>query len=117
MKKILVIDDDRDLAETVETVLSGLYDVSIETDNANIVNRCGEVMPDLIILDNWIGQQDAAGILAELRLHAAFNNTPIVLFSGHPQVSVLAASLHADAWLPKPFVLKDLYNCVNNLLN
>lgn len=117
MKKILVIDDDRDMAETIETLLSGFYQVSVETDHANINAHFGEFLPDLIILDNEVGQKRALKILEELRPHTAFNTTSVVLFSGHPDISILATQVKADAWLAKPFVLNDLYTCVNKLLN
>lgn len=50
--KILIIDDDQDLAETLKTVLEAHnYSVSVAYDGEEGLKKVKEINPDLIVLD------------------------------------------------------------------
>lgn len=115
MKKILVIEDDQDIAEIVEMALMQKYVVKTETDNSLILAAFKNFTPDLILVDNYIGQKQATEIIKEIKNINAYKNIPFVLFSGHHEIERLAGELHANAYLAKPFDLVDLYKCIDQV--
>ena len=117
MKKILVIEDDQDIAEIVEMALNHKYIVKTETDNTHILQAFDNFKPDLIMVDNHIGQKQAPEIVREIKNVIAYKNIPFVLFSGHHDIQRIANEIHASAYLSKPFDLKELYTCIDGVLS
>lgn len=116
MKKILVIEDDQDIAEVVEMALNDIYEVKIQTDNDQVLDAFADFTPDLIMVDNQLGQKQAADIVGEIKTITAYKNIPFVLFSGHQDIRRIANEIDASAYLAKPFALVDLYSCIDGVL-
>ena len=116
LKKILVIEDDQDIADIMEIALGDKYHVEVKTDGYDVVDHVENFNPDLIMLDNYIGQKQAKEIIAEIHLVDDHRNIPFVLFSGHENITQIAKHINATAYLAKPFALDDLYKCVDRIL-
>ena len=117
VKKILVIEDDQDIADVVEMALIEKYIVKTQTENEGILNAFEGFTPDLIMVDNQLGQRFAPEILKEIKSVDAYKNIPFVLFSGHHDIKRIATEIEADAYLSKPFALVDLYSCIDLVLS
>jgi DNA-binding response OmpR family regulator len=117
VKKILVIEDDQDIADIVEMALADRYEVQTQTDNNLILDSFRDFRPDLILVDNQIGQRNATEIVSEIKGINDYNNVPFVLFSGHEDIRRIANEIEANAFLPKPFALVDLYKCIDVVLS
>ena len=84
MKKIYIIDDDRDIVESVSIVLkANSYEVSAQYDDENVVENVLKYNPDLIILDVMFPENSSAGfnIARELNRNAKSENIPIIMLS------------------------------------
>lgn len=117
VKRILVIEDDLDIAEVVEMALFEKYIVKSQTDNTTILETVRKFNPDLILVDNQIGQRNAPEIVKEIKSISDYKNIPFVLFSGHHDIRRIASEIDATAYLPKPFALVDLYSCIDLALS
>jgi DNA-binding response OmpR family regulator len=117
VKKILVIEDDQDIADIVEMALADKYEVQTQTDNNLILESFAEFKPDLILVDNQIGQRNATEIVSEIKRTDDYKSIPFVLFSGHEDIRRIAGEIEANAFLPKPFALVDLYKCIDVVLS
>lgn len=111
-----MIEDDQDIADIVEMALSEKYDVKIQTDNDNVLTAFEDFTPDLIMIDNQLGQKHAPEIMSEIKSVDAYKKIPFVLFSGHQDIKRIAKEIDANAYLPKPFALVDLYSCIDLVL-
>jgi len=116
VKKILVIEDDQDIADIVEMALGELYDVKTHTDNDHVLMAFDDFTPDLIMIDNQLGLKHAPEIMNEIKNVDAYKKIPFVLFSGHQDIKQIAKEIEANAYLPKPFALVDLYSCIDMVL-
>ena len=116
MKRILIIEDDQDIAEVVEMALEGRYDVKLETNHLNTLAAFRHFNPDLVMIDNQLGQRFASDVIDEIRTSVEYKTIPFVLFSGHEDIERIANEIDAAAYLPKPFALVDLYACVDSVL-
>ena len=51
MKKVLIVDDDRDMCEAIDSVLSGKYETRIANAKEEALDLVENFIPDLVILD------------------------------------------------------------------
>jgi CheY-like chemotaxis protein len=125
-KRVVVLDDDRDVAEVIQTILidegfavSCLYGPNAETVGLAIK----QLAPDCVILDG--GGPHAADIWSTARLLATHEPPiPTVLLTGHAQnreeamlgESERARSSSVTATVAKPFDIDHLVTAVRNAM-
>ena len=111
-KKILIVEDDRDIRETITYALEqDGYEV-ISSENSRILKSLDKHAPDLILLDNWLTDwsSDANGqqLSRELKTDPATKHIPVILVSAVSNIAKIAEDGLADGYLKKPFDLDDL---------
>lgn len=112
MKKIFIVEDDVDITDILTIALGARYNLSIINDTNNLMEKMSTFLPDLIITDNFVGQKVAAEIINDIRSEDRFMNIPVILFSGHPDIELIAKKIGANAYLSKPFTIKELNTCI-----
>lgn len=115
-KKILVIEDDKDIRDTIVYVLEEEKYEVIASEDAKILKKLLEINPDLILLDNWLTDwtSDANGsqISKRLKSDPAVSHIPVILISAVSNLKQIAEEGNADGYLKKPFDLTDLVHIV-----
>ncbi len=117
-KKILIVDDDQYIVETVRTVLeSSGYNVAVACDGQRGLELAEAESPDLIILDMMMPHRSGLLILETLRLSCPLPVRVIMITANdgerHQQY---AESLGVDAYFRKPFPIDDLMEKIRSLL-
>jgi two-component system, response regulator YesN len=114
-RRILVVDDEPAILSLVARALEGRYEVRCAESAA--ATRCllHEGLPDLLILDVMLGEDNGLTLLSEFRRQS---DAPVVLITGHGSevMAVQALDLRANAYLTKPFSLQALRGRVAMLL-
>ncbi|WP_457269141.1 response regulator transcription factor [Pedobacter sp. UYEF25] len=105
MKKILVVDDDQEVLETLELILElGGFEVSGLDNGEEIFERIAYFEPDLILLDISLGHIDGRLLCEQLKASDATSYIPILLISGLYQADEISSLQHGqDDFLSKPF--------------
>ena len=81
-KKILVVDDDPDLVETISIILkSKKYDVSAAYDGVEGLEKARNEKPDLIVLDVMMPQKDGYTLCKELKADPDLSGIPVLLLT------------------------------------
>ncbi|WP_121246605.1 response regulator [Mucilaginibacter phyllosphaerae] len=111
-KKILVIEDDKDIRDTVTYALeSEGYEV-ISSEHSRILKSLDQHQPDLILLDNWLTEwkSDANGqqLSRELKTNPKTSHIPVIIVSAVNNVAEIAKEGLSDGYLKKPFDLTEL---------
>ena len=116
-KRILIIEDDRHIAEGIQLnlTLQG-YEVVIAPDGVAGLNKWKEIGPDLVILDIMLPGIDGLSILQSIRLED--ERLPILILSakGDPDDRIKGLAFGVDDYLTKPFNLEELLLRVERLL-
>ena len=102
LKKILVVEDDIELAELTKEYLEAFdYEVLIESKGMEAVSRVKNEKPDLVILDIMLPDKDGIEICKELR---DFFNHPILMLSARTDNidQIVGLEIGADEYLCKP---------------
>ena len=109
MPKILIVEDDRDIAFGLEEDLAR-HGHQVETvgDGEQAVRRGKEGGWDLMILDLMLPRKDGFEVCRELR-QAGFK-TPIIILTAktHEAEKILGLELGADDYITKPFSPREL---------
>jgi DNA-binding response OmpR family regulator len=117
MARLLLIEDNEDLAFGVRTVLEFEgYEVDVAADGATGLARARELPPDLIILDLMLPEMGGYDVLRELRGDGFL--TPVLILTARSQESdvLMGFNLGADDYVTKPFSTSELVARVNALL-
>ncbi len=118
MKKILVIDDNHDILEAVELIMTSEgYETLVALDGNDVCKKAIEFKPDLIILDYLLSGYDGKRVCEELRKNEATRSIPIIMISAHPKAKDAGIECGAESFLPKPFSVDDLLQEVNRFIN
>lgn len=117
MAKLLLVEDNRDLADTIEAELvfeGHTVDKFYAGDDAREALR--SFVYDAVILDWALPGKSGIDILAEFR--AGGGVTPVIMLTGKDSVNEKLTGLDtgADDYLTKPFNLKELVARVRSLL-
>jgi len=118
-KKILLIEDDRDIVELVRYNLEKEgYQVSASGDGATGLAQLRKSPPDLLLLDLMLPKLSGLEICKEIRRDTALNRLPIVMLTarGEEADRVVGLELGADDYVTKPFSPRELAARVKALL-
>jgi len=118
-KKILVVEDDRALANVLEYNLSNEgFAVSCAMDGQDALNQARAHNPDMILLDVMIPVLDGIQVCRQLRSDPATANTPIIMLTakGEETDQVVGFSVGADDYVTKPFSVRILLERVKAIL-
>jgi two-component system cell cycle response regulator DivK len=116
-KKIIIFDDDEDILSVCTYVLEEQgWEVHVFTDCNQIIEKVSSVMPDVILMDNWI--PDTGGIIATqaLKNNDTLKHIPVVYFSANSDIQLLAKQAGAEAYIAKPFDLEDMERIIDGVL-
>jgi OmpR-family two-component system manganese-sensing response regulator len=117
MARILLVEDDPCLSETVSQWLSyQQHSVETATTGLEAVEQLRFDTFDIIILDWHIPELSGIEVCKQFR--STGGTTPILMLSGNDSASERQTGLHAGAtdYLKKPFQLKELTNRMQKLL-
>jgi two-component system alkaline phosphatase synthesis response regulator PhoP len=117
MARILIVEDDRDIALGLELDLRDEgYQPEVVSDGVEAVRRGKEPGWDLILLDVMLPQKDGFDVCRDLR--RAKVRTPILMLTAKVQEAekILGLDLGADDYVTKPFSPRELRARIRALL-
>ena len=115
--RILVVDDDRAVRESLRRSLSfNGYSVELAQDGQEALELITRDRPDAVVLDVMMPRLD--GLEVCRRLRSSGDDLPILVLTARDSVSERVAGLDAgaDDYLPKPFALEELLARMRALL-
>ncbi len=93
MANIMVVDDDRDIIDSLKMILEANgHQVSVKTDTDDLIESVKQELPDLIILDIIFPENPNAGFAAARELHKIerVKDIPVLLLSAVNQLSKMS---------------------------
>jgi two-component system NtrC family response regulator len=107
--KILVVDDEADMVETLEQILSRSdYEVITATESPKAFDLIAKEQPDLIITDLVMPELSGINFMELVKAH--YPHIPVILLTGYATVdsAVEAMKKGASDYLSKPFFPEEL---------
>ncbi len=117
-KKILLLDDNKDLLLIVQIILKGQgYDVVQACCVDEALQKIKIHQPSLIMMDVFIKEEDGRELCSQLKADPSTSNIRIILMSGIESDNENLQLIGADDFIPKPFNYDDLLERVNRQMS
>ncbi len=119
-KKILLVDDEVDLVETVRFPLEMQgFTVLVSQDGEDALKKAREEKPDLILLDLMLPKLDGYKVCRLLKFDERYKHIPILMLTARTQEKdkILGKETGADEYITKPFEMNELMEKVQSYVN
>ena len=118
MKKVLIVDDEKDIVETIQFVLEAQgYSCITAYDGEAGLKKAKDKNPDLIILDVMMPNINGFKISRLLKFDTKYKDIPIIMLTARSQQEdkLIGEETGADIYMTKPFDIEELVNNVKSL--
>jgi DNA-binding response OmpR family regulator len=118
-KKILVVDDEVDLVETVRFTLElEGHEVLVAYNGEEALNQARKENPDMILLDLMLPKLDGYKVCRLLKFDERYKHIPILMLTAKTQEKDKTTGMEtgANEYITKPFEMDELIKKVKNYL-
>lgn len=119
-KKVLLVDDDKDILQAMKTALEQLpVELFTAADGNEAINQAVGNQVDLVVLDMMLPKRSGFLVMEKLKRGKKRTDPPrIIMITGNQgsRHKAYAESLGVDVYLNKPFRMERLIESVNKLL-
>jgi DNA-binding response OmpR family regulator len=119
-KKILVVDDEVDLVETIRFPLEMEgFNVLVSYNGEDALNQARKEKPDLILLDLMLPKLDGYKVCRLLKFDERYKDIPILMLTAKTQEKdkLLGKETGANEYITKPFDIDELMKKVKAYLS
>ena len=118
MKKILIVDDDKDLLFNLSAILSKkMYKTLAINDGLATIDTASRFHPDVILLDvNLEDDIDGKEVCNELKKNSITSHIPVMMMSSQISKAEIKKSCAADDFIEKPFAPNILFTKIEALM-
>jgi DNA-binding response OmpR family regulator len=110
-RRILIVEDQRDLADSIAFNLSRAnYETTVAYDGRTALVRAQETRPDLILLDLMIPELSGTEVASRIRTNPSLAAIPIIMVTAKADEidQLVGLAVGADDYITKPFSVKVL---------
>lgn len=118
-KKILIVDDELDIIETLQFALEQEgYQCYSALDGVDGLNKARAENPDLIFLDIMLPKMNGYKVARLLKLDERYRHIPIIMLTAKTRDAdrIKAIETGADEYVTKPFDINHLLDLVKRYL-
>jgi signal transduction histidine kinase/PleD family two-component response regulator len=108
--RVLVVEDEPEVAAVLAEILRSRYRVEVARDGAEGLAKAKALSPDLVVMDVFLPKLDGLDAAVALKSSSDTADIPVILLSAHRGVAekVRALNLGAVDYMSKPFQAMDL---------
>ncbi|MGB3464006.1 MAG: response regulator [Cyclobacteriaceae bacterium] len=117
MKKLIIIDDNKDFLELMLLSLSKQYDCYGFVSLKDLFDNYDMTHFDLLICDYNVCGDEAPDIIKAIKSKGLLNDQPVLLISGSDEKSLNEYNLDNGHYLEKPFKFSDLKNLLQHIFD
>lgn len=116
-KKVLIVDDEPAIRDSLRLLLSEEFDVSLAADGEVALSLLSDVSPDIVLLDVMMPKLDGIETLKKLR--SQIGMTPVIMLSAVTTVrtAVQAMKFGAVDFISKPFEIAEIIKLIHTTLD
>ena len=115
-KKILIIEDDEDILNILSFILKEQGYIITALTHGDVIDKIRADLPDLILCDIWLPKRKGTEICKILKSDPLTAHIPFIVISTVMNLPQIAMKCGADAYIEKPFQIKEMVNIVKTYL-
>jgi DNA-binding response OmpR family regulator len=113
MKRVLIIEDEQDIVDIATIILEDEgYEVSSTTEYEGFEEKIKASKADIVLLDLNLNDHHGKDICKYIKENKSLKHTWVILMSANKDIRSVKEEVGADAYLCKPFDLRDFVNTV-----
>lgn len=119
-KKILIVDDEPDIVETLKFLIeSEGFESVTALDGEDALKKAKEENPDLMILDVMLPKINGYKVCRLLKFDGKYKHIPILMVTARSQEEdkVIGEETGADEYITKPFNIDELIQKIRSYLS
>ncbi len=119
MRHVLIIDDEKDIVESVEYNLAKEgYKISKAYDGINGLEAVHKKLPDLVILDLMLPGMSGIEICKAMKADQKTSSIPVIMLTakGEETDKIVGLEVGADDYITKPFSIRELAARIKTIL-
>ena len=122
MKKIMLVDDEKDQIFSIRTGFEQVYPNEYEIIGVESGKKCIELLeknvePDLILLDIMMPEMDGWEVFDKIKANQSWRKIPIIFLTARSDgLAKSAGSMIADDYIEKPIDIQELKIRIDNIL-
>ena len=120
LRKVLVVDDDLDVAKVIFNALAqtGIYELASAANGFNAGLEVARFRPDLVLLDLMMPHVDGFEVCHTIKSAPDTEHILVLVVTAYTEERFISRALEcgADGWLAKPFKMAQLLKDVDALL-
>ncbi len=114
MKRILVVDDDKDILSILKLILKmNGFEVKVTPNAGEAISTSVSYSPQLVLLDVYLSGADGRDVCNILKSNPVTKDIPVVMFSAHSSFPDILKVCKADDFIAKPFDVDELVGKIN----
>jgi DNA-binding response OmpR family regulator len=114
-KKIIIVDDDTAILDSLGLLLNFEgFEVKTFERGSEIFNWVEhQSVPDAILLDMWLSDEDGREICKQLKKIEGTKNIPVIMMSANRGLEKTAIDCGANAFIAKPFEIDKVVDAIH----
>lgn len=119
-KKILIVDDEPDIVETLKFLIeSEGFESIVALDGEDALKKAKEENPDVIILDVMLPKINGYKVCRLLKFDSKYKHIPILMVTARSQEEdkIIGEETGADEYITKPFDINEVIQKIHAYLN
>lgn len=118
-KSVLIIEDEKHIADAQSLILEEHYRVHHAPDGAKGVDMANKLKPDVVILDIMLPKMSGYEVCRKIRSNAELKDTKIVMVTAKNQQidETTGMGIGADDYIMKPFEADELKHVIEQVLS
>lgn len=112
MKRLIIVEDDADILETMTIILRNAGYLVTGYFDASAILKGTFDLPDLFIIDKQLNRFDNLNLCRILKTQESTRHVPVIMVSAGTGIAQLAQDALADDALEKPFKMAELKEIV-----
>lgn len=118
MKRILVVDDNKDILQVVQIILQIRgFEVKAIWRGEETLQAVSDFSPDVVLLDVMLGAVNGIDICNQIKSNPDTKHTCIIMFSAHGKAEEILKQCPGDSFISKPFDVHSLTNTIEEELS
>lgn len=118
MKKVLAVDDDQNILESLYVILSDEgYTPVVANNGMAVEEQIEKNAPDLVLLDIRLPGLPGNEVAKRIKSNKKTRHIPVILLSANFDGKLLSSLSGADAFIEKPFDISTLTNTVKRYIH
>lgn len=117
MNKILVVDDEKSVQESLKLVLADIYRVEVASSGHEALSKLADSDIDVVFLDIILPDTDGIQVLREIK--KIYPDIPVIMLTAVSKISTAVESMKIGAYdyITKPFDVDEIRLIVRRLFN